>query len=37
MGLLRVWECSLLYQIIDGFADALHNIDERHRHAWAIW
>src|SRR6266581_3953649 len=25
MGLLRVWECPLLDQIIDGLADALHN------------
>src|SRR2546428_13818593 len=28
MGSLRVWEYSLLDQIIDGFADALHNIDK---------
>ena len=26
MGLLRVWECPLLLQVLDGFADALHNI-----------
>src|SRR6266581_3645306 len=28
MGSLRVWKCPLLFQIIDGFADALHNIDK---------
>src|SRR6266536_524774 len=28
MGLLRVWECPFLHEIIDGLADALHNIDK---------
>src|SRR5260370_18118957 len=28
MGLLRVWGCSLFDEIVDGLADALHNIFE---------